>query len=259
MTVDQLAPKPANPLVRRTRSEASFPGYDLSDSVEVARAVHVKGQGVASAEHLASYLGYKGTNNGAYLTKVGAARAFGLVAKNGNLFVPTSLAQRILAPVYPNDALQALADAFLNVDLFKRIYEDFKGKELPQGLGMKNALRNIYGVLPARVDLALRTLLDSADTAGFFSTTAGTRSHLILPNFHAAPPLKIDQDKPGEDGDKGGAPPPPPPPKPQVLDLAAAKAQYVSTLIRLFEAKSADGEVDDKLMERIERILGFDQ
>ena len=32
-------------------------------------------------------------------------------------------------------------------------------------------------------------------------------------------------------------------------------AQYVATLIKLFQAKTEKGELDEKLMERIERLL----
>ena len=38
--------------------------------------------------------------------------------------------------------------------------------------------------------------------------------------------------------------------------LDGVKAQYLSTLIKLFEDKAAKGEMDEKLMERIERLMG---
>ncbi|KQW38561.1 hypothetical protein ASC76_11190 [Rhizobacter sp. Root404] len=229
----------------------------------------MKGGGAAAADNLAAYLGYKGTNNGAYLTKVGAARTFGLIAKNGNLFAPTPLAHRILSPVYPHEAKTALIEAFFNVELFKRIYEDFRGRELPPEFGMKNALRNQYGIVPARVDLAYRSLLESADTAGFFATKLGARTHLILPMIHATPaPPSASNDEPampmigggggGGGGDDGGMPPAASPVfKPAAANVALSdvKAKYVATLIKLFEAKSEKGELDEKLMERIERLL----
>lgn len=40
------------------------------------------------------------------------------------------------------------------------------------------------------------------------------------------------------------------------LGMADVKAKYVTTLIALFEEKASKGEVDEKLMERIERLLG---
>lgn len=37
--------------------------------------------------------------------------------------------------------------------------------------------------------------------------------------------------------------------------MDAVKAQYIATLIKVFEEKSKDGELDEKLMERIEKLL----
>lgn len=261
------AASPARRVITRTRPEVMAPGYDLAASVGVAQAIHLKGQGAATAEHLASFLGYKGTNNGAFLTKVSAARSFGLITKNGNHYVPTPLALRIITPVYRHEAQQALVDAFFNIQLFKKVYEEFQGKQLPEGLGIKNALRG-YGVRSSRLDFSLRNLLDSAETAGFFTTKAGARTHLIMPMIHVGPaftpPPKEEEtgndsngDTTGGGGGGGGGEPPPTKERKGVIDLESAKAQYVSTLIKLFENKSEKGELDDKLMERIERILGM--
>lgn len=257
-----------SPSVPATRSEARFPGYDLATATEVPRAIHTGG-GALPAENLAAQLGYKGTNNGAYLTKIGAARTFGLVSKNGSMFVATPLAHRILSPVYPHEAQIALIEAFFNVELFKRIYEDWKGRELPSEFGMKNALRLQYGIVPARVDLAYRTLLDSAETAGFFAAKLGARTHLIQPviqppqaSYSAAPEPSRQTGGGGGGGDdsgggEGGMPPSSPVFKPAAGNVALSdvKAKYVATLIKLFEAKSEKGELDEKLMERIERLL----
>lgn len=244
-----------------------FPAYGLSAGVEVARLIHVNGGGQASPEHLAHYLGYSGTNNGAYLSKVGAARLFGLISKSGNVFVPTPLAHTILSPTYPHDAKKALVDAFFNVELFKRIYDDFKGKELPPEFGMKNALRNTYKVINTRVDGAYRSLMESAETAGFFETKLGAKTHLILPAFHAPQLGAIQQQNAtetkefggggsGGGNDGGDTPPPPNMPPFSSAAIGDVKAKYLSALITLFEAKSAKGEIDEKLMERIERLLG---
>src|SRR5690242_11456801 len=89
-----------------------FPGFDLRACVEVPRAVHVKGGGQATPEQLAAYLGYKGTNNGAFLTRVGATVSFGLIAKVGPVYVPTPLAHRILAATHQHDVKSALVEAF---------------------------------------------------------------------------------------------------------------------------------------------------
>lgn len=262
MTVEQLDKTP--PAGTKKRSDVKLPSYDLATCVEVARVIHVRGGGAATPEHLASYLNYKGTNNGAYVTKVASTRLFGLISKQGNLIAPTPLAHRILSPVYPHDGQLALVEAFLNVELYKKVYEDFKGRELPPEFGLKNAMRQQHGVLPARLDDAYRNLVSSADTAGFFSTKMGARTHLILPMIHTAPPPgDLPPPSPPPDGKGGGAPPPPPPTPPpsappplanaQVGDV---KAKYLAALIAAFEEKATAGDLDEKLMERIERLLG---
>ena len=278
MAVEQLKPG-AEQTAGPTRSEQRFPSYSLADSVQVAKLIYDRGGGSASPEHLSTYLGYKGTNNGSYLARVGSARIFGLIGKNGTLFVPSPLAHRILSPVYPADAKQALVEAFFNIPLFKKIYEDFRGKELPPEFGMKNALRNTYGVVPGRVDVAYRALIDSAETAYFFETRMGARTHLILPaiqapnpNPHNAPaaPAATPNTSGGNGGGNGTNVGEEKPTDRQPAQLGATlranpnvaaqltdvKAQYLATLIRLFEKKSEDGELDEKLMERIERLLG---
>ncbi len=242
------------------RSEARFPSYDLTDSLEAVRQIQVRGGGSASPDALASFLGYKNTNNGSYLARVGATRLFGLVGKDGPNFVLTELAHTVISPVYPADAKKGLVAAFFNVDLFKRVYEDHKGRHLPPEEGMKNALRNTYKVTPGRVDLAYRVLMTSADAAGMFETRNGAPTHLIIPTIAAPAPednppaggVGVGQ-RDGRGGKGGGAPP---------LHggvsqgLEEVKARYLETLIKLFEAKAEQGDIDDKLMERIERLLG---
>lgn len=54
-----------------------------------------------------------------------------------------------------------------------------------------------------------------------------------------------------ENGDDSNPPPSPPAPSPQ----AEAKAQYIAMLME--RAKTADGALDEKLLDRIERVLGL--
>lgn len=253
-----------------------FPGFDLRSCIEVPRVLHAKGGGQATPDQMAAHLGYKGTNNGSYLTKMGATNLFGLIAKNGPVYIPTPLAYQILSPTYPHDQKKALVEAFLNVPLFKKIYEDFKGKELPPEFGMKNALRLTYAVNATRVADAYRILMDSAETAGFFETKSGAKTHLIMPLTlpvpgTATPAAPEDNTEVTGGGGGGGGSGDGGndnnaekkaneqsriTPRTPASGMADVKAQYLSTLIKLFEDKAAKGDVDEKLMERIERLIG---
>jgi len=259
--VTNLSPETQSKDGQRQRSEVRFPAYGLADSVAVAKAIHDKGGGKATPDALAAYLSYKSTANGAFLARIGAARMFGLVAKAGDFFTPSPLAQQILMPTYVEQGRQALVEAFLNVDLFKRVFDDFRGKDLPPEFGMKNALRNTYRVVPTRIDVAYRVLMESAESAGFFETR-GARTHLIMPPLKPVSPApgptvhettedsnKLGGGGSGDGGGTGGSN------QTRTLTLDAVKARYVQTLINVLEEKGKEGPLDEALMTRIEKLL----
>ncbi|SRR6266545_1116801 len=261
---------PSDEKVRKQRRSVRYPAYNLADSVEVARRITEDGGGIASRDRLAAFLSYSTTNSGAYLGRIAAARLFNLITTQGSDFLITPLAQEILMPVYGEQARQALVKAFFNVPLFKEIYEEYNGKPIPPEFGMKNFLRTRYGLNSRQSDEAYRTLIESADTAGFF-TTRNARTHLIIPQISqpTRPSTRIDEDSRGSDavgepvsaggsGDGGNEGPisrMAPFVAAQPTDMASVRAAYVSALIEVLKERSKEGELDDKLMERIERLL----
>lgn len=166
---------------KRNRSGTTSPYFDLETSIRVAEVIHSIGGGSATQDQLAAWLKYKTTKSGTFLTRVGAAKQFGLITSNGKHLVPTERAMKIIAPVMPDDAVKAKVEAFLDVQLFAKVYEQFQGTQLPGDVGLKNLFTgSTYAILPDRVDLAIRIFRASAEQAGFFSTT-GDQSRLIKP------------------------------------------------------------------------------
>ena len=246
----------------RARSGTAFPVYDLADSLVVPKLIHEKGGGSANDDQLATYLSYKSPRNGAYLGRVGAAKLFGLITGGAHQFAPSALAQKILMPIYEGQTQEGLVEAFLNVPLFRGVYEECKGKELPPEFGMKNLLRQKFQIIPARLGNAYRVLMDSADAAGFFATR-GARTHLILPtvargtnqpdsreNEPEYPPADLGGTG-GSGGDSGrgnGS---------QPTGMDDLRREYVSMLMDLLREKAKSGESDPDLMERIEKLLAL--
>lgn len=202
------------------RSGITSPYFDLAASIAVAEVIQHQGGGTSSPEQLAHWLGYKSTGSGTYLTRISAAvKHFALLDNSGENFVLTERAKTILSPVMPEDAIAAKVEAFLGVPLFAKVYEYCRGSALPPEVGLKNLFQHTYKVLPDRVPQAVRVFLNSAEQAGFFSTS-GDRSKLIKPNvtqassIHSVPhhghdnaPPKIDApvEKPKTGGSDGGA------------------------------------------------------
>ena len=129
--------KTTEPTTRKAsvRSSVSYPYFDLTDSISVARVIHENRGSSCTPDQLASELKYKSTLSGTYQTRVSAAKQFGLVrSDNGNIYV-TDRARTILAPILENEAKRLRVDAFLEVNLFNQVYEKFKGTTLPSKMG----------------------------------------------------------------------------------------------------------------------------
>lgn len=191
----------------RVMSGFPSPYFDLDTSIKVAEVIHTLGGGSCSADQLAAWLDYKSVRSGTYLTRVTAARQFGLIESTAGRFSVTDRGMAIIAPVMPDDAINAKADAFLSAPLFAKLYEQFRGKKLPPEIGLKNLLKSApYTVLPDRVDPSARTFYNSATQAGYFSTT-GDKSRLIRPG---STPASATAEPPPAD-----MPPPPATEKPK--------------------------------------------
>jgi hypothetical protein len=120
--------------------------------LELAAAVDALG-GSSSEEMAASRMGRKGTNSGAFSALVGAAVKYGLLEnRKGTLSVTARYKDYKLA-YDDGQRVQALRAAFLNVPLFRGIYERFVGKAVPTDILDKLLIREfeVPEVLASRV------------------------------------------------------------------------------------------------------------
>jgi len=258
---------PEHPLFKKVRltSGTRFAAYGLGDSIALAKAIHEKGGGRASHDQLAAFLGYSSTNNGAFLDRMASAKTFGLVTGGRHELMITTRAQQILMPEYPEQVRGHLIEAFMEVPLFKAVYEEYHGKELPPEFGLKNALRTRFAITPSRINDAYRSLMESADMAGLFEVR-GSRTQLIIPAMPAVaarrPPTDEEESAEetaaadnggsgGSGGSGGGRRTPSSLPRSKE-DL---QNEYVGTLIGLLRDKGSQGEVDEQLMAKIEKLL----
>jgi hypothetical protein len=192
---------------QRVKAEHRYPVYDLEDSIALARAVRDKGGGAVSAHQLAGFLDYSGTNNGAFIRRLAAARYFGLIQDSGKLVSVTRLANTILAPERPGeDDRRARVEAFLKVPLFKALYERYKTGSLPPEAGLRNAFETQFELPRAQTQRAYRAFIDSARQAGFFDARGGSPTHLVIPVILPAMPESANEDGDDAEEDEPRAP-----------------------------------------------------
>src|SRR6185312_10276412 len=125
------------------RSSIKFPYLDLDDAVEVAKGVHHAGGTSCQRDQLAAQLGQAATGGGFNLRLI-TAKMFGLITYDRGTVSLYPLGQKI---VDPDKEKAARAEAFLNIPLYRAIYEQFKGTTLPPNAGLEGAMENL-GVAP---------------------------------------------------------------------------------------------------------------
>jgi hypothetical protein len=143
--------------------------YDLAAAIEVARLADSAG-GTIAPDLLAPALGYSGTNNGAYLSRVASARLFGVVSGRGPRLELTERGRRILDGSAP-DASLAKSEAFLAVPLFRAVADavEQRAGRLPDDLA--DWLVDEFGEVAGKAQTVADQLIASGGQAGLIRRT----------------------------------------------------------------------------------------
>jgi hypothetical protein len=151
----------------RENSQVAFPWYDLDTAISVARAI-IEGGGLpVTRDQLAGSLRIAPTG-GNFMLKTGSARIFGLLELVQGKFQLTQLGFSILDKDEAKEKA-AKAEAFLNVPLYRRVYDEFRGKALPpRPHGLESAFIQ-FGVPTKSRKIARQVFDRSGRQAGFFN------------------------------------------------------------------------------------------
>jgi hypothetical protein len=193
-STSNVAPAEADSAAQE-RSSIQFPYLDLDAAVEVVRGVHNAGGTACDAEQLAAELKME-AKGGGFRTRISSAQIFGLISyERGGRVTLTDLGRQCLEP---STERLARMNAFLNVPLYSKVYEQFKGGPLPPQAGLERTIGSM-GVGSKVRDRARQALLRSAKQAGFFDAAP---DRLVRPNIKSeTPPPGNDQ---GGDGSRSG-------------------------------------------------------
>lgn len=186
---------------KRFRSEIEFPYSDLESAVEIAQTIHSKAGSSCEVDELAAWMGQT-ASGGTFRTRLGAARMFGLVETGQGRASMTQSGRDVLDNSGNERAARVVA--FLNVELFRVMYDQYKGNALPPPPAIERQMEQL-GVSPKQKERARQTFMKSAQYAGFIDSATG---RFVKPGIaqrdDSPPPSQPEVDRGGNSGDGTG-------------------------------------------------------
>jgi hypothetical protein len=186
----------------RQRSSIAFPYNNLGDAIEVAKAIHDNvGNGDCDDTQLSAWMNMSPKSSG-FRVQLSAARTFGLVE--------TATGKHKLAPlgrsvVDPQQEREARSRAFINVPLYKALYDNYKAGVIPPAAALERDIVAL-GVAEKQKERARQVFERSAEQAGFFEHG---KNRLVMPGIaHRDPQREKPDDNGGGGGGGGGEQPP---------------------------------------------------
>lgn len=178
----------------RERSSIGFPYIPLDDAIEVSSQIQSNvGSGVMSDDQLAPSLGLSPKSSG-YRTRLSAARLFALIESADGGHRLSDLGKRI---VDTKQERAARCDAFLNIPLYRRVYEEHKGGTIPPAAALEREFSQ-FGVAAKQTARARQVFDRSAEQANFFEHG---RDRLVKPTVKQG---EAGADEADKDKDSGG-------------------------------------------------------
>lgn len=146
-TMPDDSTQPKSKPSRKAKPKRDFPQHSIEDSKAVLEVIKEKNAGNPwSPTDVAAALGMGKGNNFFYLTA--SSRDYGLTVgtRDTTKIEIGEIGHKFAYPKTPAEECEAVKEAFLNVVLFKKVYEYYQGENLPEIQYLKNTLKTEFGV-----------------------------------------------------------------------------------------------------------------
>lgn len=140
--------RPRNTVGPRKRAVSPFPKFPLAESVRVAQIIEDTNAGQPLPPVETALALDLSPRNSDFEQITSASIKYGLTtgSSRADVISITDLGQRVVAPLSPEAKAEALLAAALEPETFKRMYEYFKGKKLPEMQFFVNTIVREFGI-----------------------------------------------------------------------------------------------------------------
>jgi hypothetical protein len=161
---------------KRTRKVRPYPIDTLEDALAIARAIQESNAGLPfDRVLLAGVLGTTPASSG-YTIKLNSAAKYGLTQGryNDDRITLTPRGEAIVAPKRSDELEQALIEAAMQPEVFRRFYLTLDGKRLPEDPYAQNMIQRELGVDPELAGECLAIIKANGVYAGIINEAAGS-------------------------------------------------------------------------------------
>ncbi|MBX3240174.1 MAG: hypothetical protein KIT80_03035 [Chitinophagaceae bacterium] len=154
--------------VSKIRS-VSYPSYTLDSSLHFVGRINSEFTSLhfTPQEAISQTLGLSG---GAFLQKLSTSVQYGLLQlKKGEGYKPTDLFAKINKPIPGENINDFYLECLQTPELYKRLFNDYKDKEVPSEAGLVNILDRLYSVKGAGAKLAAKIFLSNIRSANLIN------------------------------------------------------------------------------------------
>jgi hypothetical protein len=124
---------------------SSPPHLKLSEAFALAVAIWEQGAGHCSFDVL-SKITNNSTSSSSFLKKFNALKAYGLIEPSKSEVILTDNGRNVVAPASPLLEAAARKMAFLNIDVYAKVYERHRGKLMPADEFLRNIIEVDCGI-----------------------------------------------------------------------------------------------------------------
>jgi len=156
---------------KKERTRWPFPRATLEEALKIALAIKDHNGGNPwEPEEIRKAIG-AGTGGNAYFYLTAASRDYGLTVgtTSAQKIALADLGRDIVYAPNPDTEKSLKLRAFLNVDIFKRVLEFYKGSNLPEMKYLGNTLQKEFGLDPETHDEFSRTFRENCNYLGITS------------------------------------------------------------------------------------------
>ncbi len=161
---------------KRTRIVRPYPTHTLEESRGIAEAIQEANAGLPiDRVLLAGALGTTPASSG-FTMKLNSSSKYGLTngGYNDDRIALTPRGESVVAPQRPEERRQALLDAALQPEQFRRFYEMLDGKRLPEEAYVQNMLQREIGVHASLTDECSQILKANGIYVGIIGDASGS-------------------------------------------------------------------------------------